>query len=320
MLEALEGRIRDSEAGLERRRPWQICEGPFSALCPALAMETGVASKPTPATSRSPHNELSPGLWPSNDDWHSSLSDNAFLSEVLTPNFLGFDTGDGFQSIDKSSSLEYEHVFAPDSYDDLSSEDKSLYVDNAVDKYLAPDPTSALSSFYGHPLSTSLPNGSPYLPYNVRFLLSHYTSHVIDSLSLLPTNKAPYRGIHLPCALTAYGELDIMGQSDFARVSLLYSLLSLTCYHLSSLYESSSGDQQNEHQSSGAHPEASNARYWSSQALKFRDIARTAFRKCLQAMVSDPTIKVKYKELFVGAMSLICTGVSCPFRSQNINH
>lgn len=320
MLEALEGRIRELEVNFDRQRHWQIIEGPFSVFCPTLSMESGVASqRHVSAGSPSPSNELSAGLWSSNDDWYSSLSDKAFLNEVFTPDFLGFDAGETFSSIDKSSSLGFEHAFLPGAYGVLSSsDDKHACLDNVVDKYLIPDPTSGLSSFYGHPSATSLPNGSPYLPYNVRFLLSHYTSHVIDSLSLLPNNKAPYRGIHVPCALTAYGELDIMGQSGFARVSLLYSLLSLTCYHLSSLYESSSstGVQQNNHHhhqssSSGAHPEgSSNARYWGSQALKFRDIARTAFRKCLQAMVSDPTIKVKYKELFVGAMSLICTGVS----------
>ncbi|KIW12560.1 hypothetical protein PV08_09837 [Exophiala spinifera] len=304
-LETLETRVRESAVGLDRQQHWQMFEGPFSVFCPPLSMETLAVKRPKLATPRLPNNDSSATLWLSNDDWFSAVPDEVFPNDALTADLLDFDLGDALSSIEKSSSLDFEHAFQSGSYGDRSSEDKPQYIENAVDKFFASNAPGALSSFYGHPSATSLPNGSPYLPHNVRFLLSHYTSHVIDSLSLLPTNQAPYRGIHMPYALTAYGELDIMGQSGFARVSLLYSLLSLTCYHLSSLYEPSSGG----HRPEGSHPNPSNSRYWSSQGLKFRDIARTSFRKCLQAMVSDPSFKVKYKELFVGAMSLICTGI-----------
>ncbi|KIX01407.1 uncharacterized protein Z518_09133 [Rhinocladiella mackenziei CBS 650.93] len=162
---------------------------------------------------------------------------------------------------------------------------------------------------YGHPSACSLPNGSPYLPSNVRFLLSHYTGHVIDSLSPLPQIKAPWRGIHLPCALIAYGELDIVRQSCFSRVSLLYSLLSLTCYHLGSLHETTSLSFSTIDDVVPPQEKGSNAHYWKSQAQKFRGIARTAFRKSLRSIPTRSADKVKYKELFVSAMSLICAGI-----------
>ncbi|KAL1849359.1 hypothetical protein VTK73DRAFT_9895 [Phialemonium thermophilum] len=156
------------------------------------------------------------------------------------------------------------------------------------------------------PLTSRFSSGSPYLPPEVRFLLHHYDHHVIDSLSAIPVprDRAPWRQLHLPCALRAYGELDVLGTSSLARVSLLYSLLSLTCYHLSSLYTSVDlGDV-------GAAPtpptQTPNAERWQQRALKFRGIARTAFRK---HVASQGTAGGKYKETLMAAMSLICVGV-----------
>lgn len=151
--------------------------------------------------------------------------------------------------------------------------------------------------------STRLSNGSPYLPADVRFLLHHYDTQVIDSLSALPIarDKAPWRGLHLPSALRAYGELDILGTSSLARVSLLYSLLSLTCYHLSSLYTPVGVGTPLE-----PAPNTETEEHWKRQAQKFRGIGRTAFRKHLE---SEPLRKGKYKESLMAAMSLVCIGI-----------
>ena len=154
----------------------------------------------------------------------------------------------------------------------------------------------------------SLSTGSPYLPPDVRFLLHHYDDIVIDSLSAipLPQEKAPWRDLHLPSALRAYGELDVLGNSSLARVSLLYSLLSLTCYHLSSLYSSvdiTTAPCSSNEQSFNPN---SNTEYWRTQAQKFQAIGRTAFQKHLESTQSH---KQKYKESLMAAMSLICVDV-----------
>ena len=166
------------------------------------------------------------------------------------------------------------------------------------------------STPYPNPATSSLHGvGSPHVPSNIRFLLSHYVNHVIDSLSGLPQSQAPWKTIHVPYAMTAYGELDIMGQSSFARVSLLYSVLSLTCYHLGTLYGPSSDDGSAGVGVQVSDVQAASSQYWNSQGAKLREIARTAFRKCLHAISAQQTEPVKYKEVFVSAMSLICAGV-----------
>lgn len=163
---------------------------------------------------------------------------------------------------------------------------------------------------YTPPRVTAFSSGSPYLPLDVRFLLSHYTTHVIDSLSAvpLPQDRAPWRGLHLSCALTAYGELDVLGTSSLARVSLLYSLLALTCFHLSSMYASDGavtedlGDMPKGHDSP-------TSQHWLEQARKYRSISRTAFRKHLEVVAAQPSQKQKYKEFFMAALSLVCVGI-----------
>jgi hypothetical protein len=160
---------------------------------------------------------------------------------------------------------------------------------------------------------------TPPVPNNVRFLLSHYVNHVIASLSGLPLTEAPWRGIHVPYAMAAYGELDIMGQSSFARVSLLYSLLSLTCYHLATLYKPSSSTSAADLLVVSTSAQANSLDHWLSQGLKFRNIARTAYRKCLRALSKEPLEHVKYKELFVSAMNMVCTGV-CELRRVPLGH
>lgn len=248
--------------------------------------------------------------FPINGDWFSSMLDGGDASYGLTTDPTVIDFNPTLFSIDDPS-LSDSGGTSTTFFTNFGSENNLSNFVGPLQVGVQPcSPLFAQDFSLGHPSATSLPNGSPYLPINVRFLLSHYANHVISSLSLQPHDTPPWRGIHLPCALTAYGELDVVGYSSFARVSLLYSLLSLTCYHLSSLYDAASPGSSSHITTLGLADQSPNVEFWSSQGLKFRNIARTAFHKCLGAMSSKPTEKVKYKELFASAMSLICTGAS----------
>jgi hypothetical protein len=165
----------------------------------------------------------------------------------------------------------------------------------------------------------SLSHGSPYLPHDVRFLMSHYTELVIDSLASLPHPKAPWKGLHVPCALSAFVELDFFGRSNLARVSVLYSLLSLASFHLSALYESGTTTSYLDSASLIRVGESStndHALHWISQARKYREIARIAYHKCAQQILKEGKSSVKYKEMLMAAMNLVCIGVNYirPFR------
>ncbi|KPI35014.1 Arginine metabolism regulation protein II [Cyphellophora attinorum] len=130
------------------------------------------------------------------------------------------------------------------------------------------------------PQLCSSPSSSPYLPSNVRFLLNHYATHVIDSLTSvpLPKERSPWRGLHLSCAMTAYGEMDVLDEAS------------------TTVKDSGSFRQAME-----------SAQHWSGQAQKFRNIGRVAFRKHLESI--DASHKPKYKESLMAAMSLVCVGI-----------
>ncbi|OAP60503.1 hypothetical protein AYL99_05505 [Fonsecaea erecta] len=229
-------------------------------------------------------------------DWSLSIPDSSIGSHTLFAEAPAGET--------------YNYSFTNPAYAPLfeSANLPSTSASFADDIQLTQPRFTRIASF-GHPSASSLSSGSPYVPSNVRFLLSHYMNHVIASLSGLPHTEAPWKKIHVPYAMTAYGELDVLGQSSFARVSLLYSLLSLTCYHLATLYKPISAGSGTDIQVLPTDDQASNLQYWNSQGLKFREIARTAFRKCLQAMSTEKPEHIKYKEVFVSAMNLICTGI-----------
>jgi len=313
LLEGLDERAVADESCFDNGQDWHLIDGPFSVFYLVPVVETGGhgSNMRRPSALCSPSIDYNAAEWPISDDWFSLVPSDAFQAQVsvsespMVSSAYGFTNGDGASFLGPKDSF----VSPMDFHIGLTPLGELPDFNATFGNLTTPKPIFTSTYPYGHPTAASLPNGSPYLPSNVRFLLSHYTNHVIDSLSPLPQMKAPWRGIHVPCALTAYGELDIAGQSGLARVSLLYSLLSLTCYHLSSLHELSSSYKQAVDQTTSSMEQAPNAQYWSSQGSKFRDIARTAFRKCLQTMGSDPAVKVKYKELFVSAMSLICTGI-----------
>lgn len=159
----------------------------------------------------------------------------------------------------------------------------------------------------------SLSHGSPYLPQNARFLLSHYTSCVIDSLSTLPMPKAPWKGLHVPCALSAYAELDFLGQSNLARVSVLYGLLSIASFHLSALHQPpTSTEHPSDEPMSASNSSADNPNhtYWMARGQKYREIARMAYHKAIRTLHEESKDKLKYKEILMAALNLMCTSVS----------
>ncbi|KAH0845040.1 hypothetical protein AYO21_01697 [Fonsecaea monophora] len=331
VLDRLDEQVKESKHSRVDKKGWQISKGPFSvlqlvpALVPVSVAENVEALEQSEMTIQLPESMSSldgdreaataclDGI-----DWSLSVADNGVGSQALFA--------------ETPAGASYNYSFTNAAYTPLieGKEGSSYQVVELVpvaqmqqtgtnipgtstpfqDDIQLSQPRFTGIATYGHPAASSLSNGSPYVPSNVRFLLSHYMNHVISSLSGLPHNEAPWKSIHVPYAMTAYGELDIMGQSGFARVSLLYSLLSLTCYHLATLYKPAatvSGTDTTQLLSTD--DQATNLQYWNSQGLKFREIARTAFRKCLQAMSTEQPEQIKYKELFVSAMNLICTGI-----------
>lgn len=161
---------------------------------------------------------------------------------------------------------------------------------------------------------------SPYLPQCAQYLLWHYSNHTIPSLSGIPhsDDNSLWKQLHLPTALRAYAELSVLGDSSLPRVSLLYSLMSIACFQLKALHKedptTNSDESLGTHVPSSAAPEGWKAADWEAQGVKFRDIAQTGLHKFLSNSAkpdnSTGSSHVKYKEVLVAAISLVCIQVS----------
>jgi hypothetical protein len=119
--------------------------------------------------------------------------------------------------------------------------------------------------------------------------------------------EAPWNELHLPYALKAYAELNVLGDSSLAGVSLLYSLLSISCFQLHTLHtDGLLGDGNSTTLATSDKQAPSGA--WKAEAHKFRKIAETAFRKCLDG-ISGGKANTKYKAILLAAMNIVCTRV-----------
>lgn len=162
--------------------------------------------------------------------------------------------------------------------------------------------------------SQDLPKpSSPYLPRCAQYLLWHYAKHTIPSLSAIPPSheKPLWDELHLPTALKAYAELNVLGDSSLPRVSLLYSLLSITSFQLGALH-------RNGHRGHLIDPTGSRSSFssemwsaadWEAQAIKFRNIAQTGLSRYLENFSTASGDNFKYKEILLAAVSLVCIGV-----------
>ncbi|KAK5942523.1 arginine metabolism regulation protein II [Knufia obscura] len=316
-LAGLDHLLRDLDYEADQRvrsaaddHAWHVSNGPFSVFCgisPKTTLETEAPGGHVATTSLDAADGIISGYddlaswsdWPgihlnseTNLNFEASVADqpDPYAEQALegddgtTPGtHLDFITGPGSSRDDRASGMQNHTLDIPQN---LAA-------------------TSHLGCLANSPLS----KGSPYLPREVQFLMSHYVNHAVNSLALMPMDHAPWKGIHVPSALAAYGELDLFGKSSFARVSLLYSLLSLTCFHLGTLWSASDDNSSPASENSMGGAAGPHGEKWDTQGRKFRGIARTAFRKHMDSLSGPHKVKCKYKETLMAAMSLICVGV-----------
>lgn len=154
---------------------------------------------------------------------------------------------------------------------------------------------------------------SPYLPPSARYLLWHYANHTIPSLSGIPLDheSSPWNELHLPTALKAYAELNVLGASSLPRVSLLYSLLSITCFQLGALHKDRNGQRMiyQAGSSSPFAPDMWSGPDWEAQAVNFRSIAQTGLNQWLRSFSTALGDNFKYKDVLLAAVSLVCIRV-----------
>lgn len=159
------------------------------------------------------------------------------------------------------------------------------------------------------PSSSTLTTLSPPYPQilsrNARFLLFHYLSHVSHTMS--PNNidsstLMPWKTIHLPCAMNALGELNAFGITNYAKASLLHSLLAISAFHLDAKYRSPLNTIER-YQNFGTFD-------WEVVAQKYKQAAAMNLQKCLELEAIPDAPSAKYKEILMAVLSMVTIGVS----------
>jgi arginine metabolism regulation protein II len=99
--------------------------------------------------------------------------------------------------------------------------------------------------------------------------------------------KPPWKILHLPCAISAYGELSLLGDSNNAKMTLLFAVLAMSAFNLKHLQTDPS--------------EADN---WQSIAESYREKAKARLKLCLREQ-SEAQKKSKYKEVLMALTSMV---------------
>lgn len=160
----------------------------------------------------------------------------------------------------------------------------------------AEDPSSITDLTRFFPLSPRLPTPvtltfsqdvAGMAPGVMRTLLDHYQTSMMGCFTPLHHEKPPWKILHLPCAISAYGELSLLGDSNNAKMTLLFAVLAMSAFNLKHLQTDPS--------------EADN---WQSIAESYREKAKARLKLCLREQ-SEEQKKSKYKEVLMALTSMV---------------
>ncbi|KAL4899102.1 fungal-specific transcription factor domain-containing protein [Aspergillus multicolor] len=148
-----------------------------------------------------------------------------------------------------------------------------------------------LSSFDDSPLSipSSLTTANPQNPHSMPERapqLIRYFRHQVVSLSYpLKGNKhCPWQTIHLPRAEQVYAELLLHQHASSTGLSLFYSLLAASCFHLSSQRDTTLD--------------------WQTHGKEYNQLSRHYLEQSIHREIASDA-KVKYKELLMALLSMV---------------
>ncbi|OJJ29953.1 hypothetical protein ASPWEDRAFT_144015 [Aspergillus wentii DTO 134E9] len=131
--------------------------------------------------------------------------------------------------------------------------------------------------------------GTEIIPSQAPFLLRHFKENMISlSFPLRNCRKCPWQTIHLPSAMSTYAELSIYKTASHTKMSLFYSLLAASCFHLST--------------------QAQRSFDWDKLGNTYTELAKQKLKRALKEEVIGPK-KARYKELLMALLSLVMLAI-----------
>ncbi|KAH8805348.1 fungal-specific transcription factor domain-containing protein [Xylogone sp. PMI_703] len=195
-----------------------------------------------------------------------------------------------------------EAIGSPSAYAELVAEQWSEGTFHEPDSWASS--TDILISYRPSLPRAPSPPFPQILPKNAQYLLFHYLSQVSHTMSprnIDSSTLMPWKTIHLPCAMNALGELSAFGVTNYAKASLLHSLLAISAFHLDAKYRTSLPgiDKGGNYRSVG----------WGNIAQRYKQAAAMNLQKCLELESIRGASKAKYKEILMAVLSMVTIGV-----------
>ncbi|KZF20020.1 hypothetical protein L228DRAFT_33710 [Xylona heveae TC161] len=130
-----------------------------------------------------------------------------------------------------------------------------------------------------------------FVPLNADFLLRHYQAQIMKLIPPIAVKKSPWQILHFPCATGTFAELSLFQKANHARISLFYSVLACSAFHL---------DRVSSHI-------LDTSSYWWKMGTGFKAKAMHHLQQCInEAKVNAKS--AKYKELLMAILTVITIG------------
>lgn len=183
------------------------------------------------------------------------------------------------------------YLFTPDAHDLLLDHIPrgSAIVDE--EQNIGNNPHISLSPLSPQSFSILDGSSSPISPEG-HLLLSHFMNDFVKVASHNLNDKSPWQSLYFPEALKTVGQLTLRAEPSAASLSLLYSLMVISAFHLDRLSGAEAG--------SG---------YWWKIAETYQAKAMAHIQISLRHEVVGPK-KAKYKTLLMGLLALVTSCVS----------
>lgn len=182
-------------------------------------------------------------------------------------------------------SPDFQVVASPPNRDMTFDRATASYSDNSAGERISTLDTFHTSPFSTASLTDTIPRDVYVIPAKAPDLIRYFKSQVRSlSYPLKAYKRCPWQTIHLPRAEKAYAELLIHQTSSNTGLSLFYSLLAGSCFHLLS-----TDDHSLDHETDGN---------------EFKRISRHHLDQSIQQEIASEE-KVKYKELLMALLSTV---------------
>ncbi|KAL1311793.1 hypothetical protein AAFC00_001875 [Neodothiora populina] len=119
-------------------------------------------------------------------------------------------------------------------------------------------------------------------------LLVHYKEAMLQCFVPLKQEKSPWSIVHLPCAMSAYGEMALLGDTNNAKAALFFAICAMSALNLEQIQRQETGTTSQ----------------WQTAGERYRSKAKSRLQASLREQ-GGSVKKAKYKEVLMALLSMV---------------